>query len=203
MEKKMLERIKAFLRARRNRNAWYRIMCVLASLVVFITTYMLILPAITMERETYCGLEEHIHTEACYQTFAYDPDQILGDDAAAFEPDGTAEPAMLVCGKKEHRHSDVCYEADAAELLADPDAGWSDGGSLIEDPDAADVPLQADGTLPEAGRVYRISDTSEIIDGEILPEESENGETAETAAETEEYTEQSIETDETRVITEE
>ena len=37
----------------------------LAAVVVFCTTYALILPAITLEGEG-CGLEEHIHDESCY-----------------------------------------------------------------------------------------------------------------------------------------
>lgn len=39
----------------------------LASVVVFATTYALILPAITMEPEYICGKEAHLHSEACYQ----------------------------------------------------------------------------------------------------------------------------------------
>ena len=51
----LLERAKEFLRAQRKKNIWYRTMCGLAAVVVFVTTYMLILPAITMERKTICG----------------------------------------------------------------------------------------------------------------------------------------------------
>ena len=35
----------------------------LACLVVFCTTYALILPAITLERPTYCGIKEHTHSD--------------------------------------------------------------------------------------------------------------------------------------------
>ena len=41
-------------------------MC-LASVVVFITTYALILPAITMEPEYICGNKAHLHSASCYQ----------------------------------------------------------------------------------------------------------------------------------------
>lgn len=37
----------------------------LIMIVVFVTTYMLILPAITMEHSPICGKEEHIHTALC------------------------------------------------------------------------------------------------------------------------------------------
>ena len=36
------------------------------AVVVFITTYALILPALTLTKDTICGLEEHTHTEDCY-----------------------------------------------------------------------------------------------------------------------------------------
>ena len=44
---------------------WHRLVTVLACIVVFWTTYVMIMPAITMERETYCGYAGHIHSEAC------------------------------------------------------------------------------------------------------------------------------------------
>lgn len=54
-------------RARHRRNRiWKKLVTALGCLVVFCTTYALILPAITMERETVCGLSEHVHTDSCY-----------------------------------------------------------------------------------------------------------------------------------------
>lgn len=55
-----------YARQRRNRSVWKRIVAALACVVVFITTYMLILPAITAEKQTYCGNEEHEHTLQCF-----------------------------------------------------------------------------------------------------------------------------------------
>lgn len=51
---------------RRQKSAWKKLVSVLGCVVVFCTTYALILPAITMERETNCGLREHQHSESCY-----------------------------------------------------------------------------------------------------------------------------------------
>lgn len=48
------------------RTRWKRIVSTLAAITVFCTTYALILPAITVNSETYCGMEEHEHTEECY-----------------------------------------------------------------------------------------------------------------------------------------
>lgn len=64
------------------------ILC-LSCVVVFCTVYALILPAITLERKTVCGQEEHSHTEECYSS------------------DG-----QLTCGKTEHTHTESCYADD-------------------------------------------------------------------------------------------
>lgn len=64
------------------------ILC-LSCVVVFCTVYALILPAITLERKTVCGQEEHSHTEECYSS------------------DG-----QLTCGKTEHTHTKSCYADD-------------------------------------------------------------------------------------------
>ena len=93
----LLERAKEFLRAQRKKNIWYRTMCGLAAVVVFVTTYMLILPAITMERKTICGQEEHTHTDTCYEVVTIAP------------------PKVLSCTKEKleiHKHTDKCYDSD-------------------------------------------------------------------------------------------
>ena len=64
------------------------ILC-LSCVVVFCTVYALILPAITLERKTVCGQEEHSHTEECY-----------------------ASDGRLTCGKTEHTHTESCYADD-------------------------------------------------------------------------------------------
>lgn len=51
-----------------------RIVAALACIVVFCTTYALILPAVTMENYA-CGMTEHTHTEACYTETAVSPDR--------------------------------------------------------------------------------------------------------------------------------
>lgn len=50
---------------RKKHSLWKRIVAALACIVVFVTTYMLILPAITAENQTYCG-KEHEHTLQCF-----------------------------------------------------------------------------------------------------------------------------------------
>lgn len=66
MRMKGLRPAEKYARQRRNRSVWKRIVAALACMVVFVTTYMLILPAITEENQTYCGNEEHEHTLQCF-----------------------------------------------------------------------------------------------------------------------------------------
>ena len=90
---------------RRRRRVWTRIVSIMACLVVFCTTYALILPAITQENEVTCTLEEHTHDENCYKTTVTE---------------------NLICTKQEivhHEHTDECYElVEAAAPAANSEA---------------------------------------------------------------------------------
>lgn len=83
--------IKKLLKDKARLKKWKRITLALSCVVVFCVVYALTLPAITLEGKTICGMEEHTHTEECYQ-----------DDE-------------LVCGKEEHQHSEDCYEKEEQE----------------------------------------------------------------------------------------
>ena len=64
MDKLLLQDAEPYASAHRRKRRWYQVMTCLAAAVVFCTTYALILPAITLEKQ--CALPEHTHTEACY-----------------------------------------------------------------------------------------------------------------------------------------
>lgn len=53
---------------RKRKKHWGQFVRFLAGIVVFCTTYALILPAITLEKPTICGMEEHEHVETCFET---------------------------------------------------------------------------------------------------------------------------------------
>lgn len=106
MNHTLLERAKVFLQAHKNKSIWHRITTSLAAVVVFVTTYMLILPAITMERPTVCGLEEHTHTKACYASSL--KSALHEHDASCYDANGS-----LVCQRpvvRLHEHTDECYK---------------------------------------------------------------------------------------------
>ena len=112
----------------RRKRTWYRILFVPICLVVFVTTYALILPAITMEStpDTYCGIAEHVHTDDCYEipgtpahkeiqcTAGADLGQgeyiIHKHDSFCFDDSG--ELLCTLAEQDEHVHTDACYDGD-------------------------------------------------------------------------------------------
>lgn len=89
MEQNLQKHLDVQMKKRRLKRTWKRIVSVLGSIVVFCTTYALILPAITMSETSYCGIEEHKHDEACYSS-----NLICEHENESIEP---------------HEHSDQCY----------------------------------------------------------------------------------------------
>ena len=89
MQNKGTDYIRRLLKDKARLKRWRKMILCLSCVVVFCTVYALILPAITLERKTVCGQEEHSHTEECYSS------------------DG-----QLTCGKTEHTHTESCYADD-------------------------------------------------------------------------------------------
>ncbi len=93
---------------------WRRAFSGMAAVVVFITTYMLILPAITMENQAICGMAEHTHTDACYemQLVCNQEETPEGADVHVHGPECYEQQQVLTCTKQEgegHTHTDACY----------------------------------------------------------------------------------------------
>ena len=114
MDKLLLQDAEPYASAHRRKRRWYQVMTCLAAAVVFCTTYALILPAITLEKQ--CALPEHTHTEACYTS-------VQGDliCTQSTEPQHThteecyQETQDLVCGMSEstgHTHGAECYDQE-------------------------------------------------------------------------------------------
>ena len=95
----------------RRRKRWQKTVSILACLVVFCTVYALILPALTAEADTYCGKEEHTHTDACYEDKLI-CGQVEGQGAHHHTDDCYREVEALVCQTPEsdgHQHTEACY----------------------------------------------------------------------------------------------
>ena len=118
---RILRKAGKFARKRERKGLWRGVVTGIAAVVVFCTTYALILPAITMEKgcdlaHTHseecigliCGLEEvndHFHSADCYSS-----GPICGQEHE--HTSACYDPASLVCGLEEsteHFHKDSCY----------------------------------------------------------------------------------------------
>lgn len=113
MEQNIHSSLEQKIKKQRRKRVWKRIVSVLGSLVVFCTTYALILPAITMSESTYCGNEEHSHDESCYMEEVIcgliENDTNLHEHVAECYKSGE----QIVCGLVEtegHKHEETCYE---------------------------------------------------------------------------------------------
>ena len=146
MPKKLLPEAEQYAKQNHQRRIWRKFVRFMACIVVFCTTYALILPAITMEKK--CELEEHTHSEICYSKITteliseltcayesldvhvhtqdcYDGEnlQVCGSaDYLVHEHDASCTDATgaIVCQLpevKEHEHSDDCYQPVETESV--------------------------------------------------------------------------------------
>ena len=95
MSSSLTNHTKNALQKHKRKKRWQKVLSVLAAVVVFVTTYMLILPAITLENNVVCGKEEHTHTEDCY----------------TIKPE-TKELTCTLESLELHKHTSACYDAE-------------------------------------------------------------------------------------------
>lgn len=108
--KALLRKIRQILKDRRTRKIFTRFISTVAAIVVFVTTYALVLPAITMESQAMCGIEAHQHSDSCYEkrlTCGLEESETHTHTDSCYEK-------VLVCGKENHTHSTACYHLETA-----------------------------------------------------------------------------------------
>ncbi len=104
MKYDVLRGAEKYTKVHKRKRLRHRVVTVLAGVVVFCTTYALILPAITLEKQ--CDIPEHTHTDACYAQVT------------------SVEKRVPVCSAETleiHRHTADCYDADG-----NPRCGYAD-----------------------------------------------------------------------------
>lgn len=146
------EYIKKLLKDKARLKKWKRITLALSCVVVFCVVYALTLPAITLEGKTICGMEEHTHTEECYQ-----------DD-------------KLICGKEEHQHTEDCYEkeeeqepveeentqpdttesSDEVETVAEPEESKKDESNEEEQQESTQVTSEGFDLNSDANKISSV-----------------------------------------------
>ena len=120
--------VTAYTSRRRRKKRWRSAVMALAAVVVFCTTYALILPAITMAQQTYCGMEEPRHGADCYETVL-----LCDKEFDVVQPEGHIHTAtccdyeeVLTCGLEEcedtlHEHTDDCYDEEGNLVCTQPE----------------------------------------------------------------------------------
>ena len=104
MRQDVLRNAEKYTKVHKRQRLRHRVVTALAGVVVFCTTYALILPAITLEKQ--CDIPEHTHTDACYAQVT------------------SVEQRVPVCSAKTleiHRHTADCYDANG-----NPTCGYAD-----------------------------------------------------------------------------
>ena len=104
MRQDVLRNAEKYTKVHKRKRLRHRVVTVLAGVVVFCTTYALILPAITLEKQ--CDIPEHTHTDACYAQVT------------------SVEKRVPVCSAETleiHRHTADCYDASG-----NPTCGYAD-----------------------------------------------------------------------------
>ncbi len=138
MQISLPERTERYVKAHARRNAWRKLVTVLSCIVVFCTTYALILPAITMTGDTFCGKTEHVHSGTCYDNYILSCGQEEGQ-GHTHSDECFDENGQLVCSLPEtpgHTHTEACYTGNlicqkeehthTLSCYADPDADVED-----------------------------------------------------------------------------
>lgn len=118
-----------FERENRRKGRWRKVVTALAAVVVFVTTYALILPGITLEKDPVCGMEEHTHTADCYTQLTSVTKTALVCNAETLQihqhtQDCYNEDGELVCGYADfvvHTHDENCYDENGSLVCTLPE----------------------------------------------------------------------------------
>lgn len=92
----------------KRRVIWHRIVALLQCVVLLVTIYAMVLPALTMERVLACEQESHVHDSSCYEkvlTCTQEDGHVHTDACYTYE-------SVLTCDIPEHTHSEECYDAE-------------------------------------------------------------------------------------------
>jgi len=186
MKKNVLRQAARYSKTHNRIKRWHRVVAGFSAVVVFITTYALILPALTKERVTYCGMEEHTHGAECY----YTPTKALTCTASShshseecMDEDGNSicgyanflihshnkqcydERGLLICRLAEielHSHDEACYSLASGEISDEVSSEISEEKTLHCDKSVYTLHTHGEGCKGENGDL--ICGKTEIVE---------------------------------------
>lgn len=193
MLKKGLPNAKEYTNKRKKRSLRQRLLIVVASMVVFCTTYAMILPAITMESNIKCTKQEHIHKNACYGTEkelkcqqpegekhiheenCYESSgnlicDISTDELHTHTDSCYINKMVMVCGQNIHQHSEECYgeqQSNTQPTTTPTEAETTEIATSVTTPtEAGTVNVSKDnntGSVASKGTETGVTDLAEYI----------------------------------------
>lgn len=153
MRSLIMKQAERFLREQKNYKRWLAVFFCLAAVVALSTVMVLRYTGTAMTGDPRCGMQEHTHTEECWQE-----NLICGQEAEeGHEHTETCYEMLLVCGMEEHAHTDACYaqEEEAAVPQADDLQAAQDNetetGAAPEVQDPVEIPADQE-TVADDGR---------------------------------------------------
>ncbi len=188
------------------RQRWHRWFSVPACIVVFITAYALILPAITLDTapDAYCGQEEHIHTDACYEMPGVSEHIVIDcpvqnelhtHTSECYDDDG-----LLACGYEVpqiiHHHDSFCFDSGGELICTLPEVNAEDAPNGMVHQHTADCQVAIPAVAPESLICTKTEHihTAECLDPEkwgLMPDGSTSEEEEGTDKSEEEFTNES------------
>lgn len=113
MRENVKKQIRNAKKRRIRRRRFYAAVALCSILVAGIVSWKLILPGTAMSGETYCGKEEHTHSDACYeQVLVCGQEEGVGAHTHTDACYTDVRTDQLICGQEEsagHVHTDACY----------------------------------------------------------------------------------------------
>ena len=94
------------------------LVCMLCCVVAAGTVFSLVRPAVTLTPEPICGLEEHTHTEECYEEQTH-RELVCQTPVHRHTADCYDSEGNLICGQADfviHTHNEFCYD-EAGSLI--------------------------------------------------------------------------------------
>ncbi|WP_303026822.1 VWA domain-containing protein [uncultured Faecalibaculum sp.] len=134
------------MKGKGHRHIRRKLVGALAALVVFCTTYALILPAVTLSTEAHCGKEEHTHTSDCYQSDEYlcGQEESAGSEGHVHDETCYQDVQTLICGLEEnefHTHDDSCYQTEQVLICDKEESEAVEGHTHTADCKKSDEPI--------------------------------------------------------------
>ena len=119
MQNSLPRKVQGYIKEHLRKKHWKQIVTVLACVVVFCTTYALILPALTVTDDTFCGKTAHTHSDECYEKTLIcgkqEAETVEGASAHTHTDACYTTQRVTSCGLEEtadHTHGESCYDAD-------------------------------------------------------------------------------------------